>query len=1002
MSTRTLFSSFLCAVFLLSLPSLSRPGPLDQTTLTDTVYVDDFERADGPLGADWNEDGILVISSGEVDDTDASNVVDDLAVYVPHTDPIGVSLVWGNSATPEGIDKAGLAFMLSGPDTLANGYMIFKNLGTNQYALRLVVNGAQSTRIANGTSDRLYPSAGDTFQVRLRSDAQGHHFDVFYNHELDATLTDPDKTYGNEPVLYSGLLMGGGANNNVEEFRFVKFDDDVTPPSAITDLTATVRSDTSIALRWTATGDDGNSGRAKSYEVRHHSETITEANWDDAVRVVGEPFPQVSGATDSMVVYDLTPDTQYYLAMKVSDGFPTANFSGLSNVVTARTIDTIAPTTIEDLHVVQVEGLHVTLGWTAPGDSDTLGTATQYDVRYSLNPITHGNFAAATQARGEPVPLPYGTYQEFTLPELAPGTHYYFAMKTADDSGNWSSMSNVVDATTQSGTMTRALDDFERAALGPWWTADPELELAGGELVNLSGEDRWDFVAIFNPSPNLEEASYVWSESVDPEGTRNAGLVLMMDAPDPDADGYLIFRHDVLDRIALWSVVGGVPTAQLQTSNATLPDPMGGDEIRIVIIQDESGNHFDFYVNGTFDNRVSDPSKLHGTQGDWYCGLMMHGDRNNNIEGFAAAGPTTQIPPSPFFLLEPFDGDTVEVANPRLDWMDALELNPGDIVYYSLFASLSQVYDPESTFVVDSLTVSEYTLPPASILDLYRKSANAALSRSLMASDVPLTFARRFPRPVSGASLLPDDVEIFWKVSAYDNTGQDTTWSINTDWSFFVSIPDAPNPFSLHAPADGDTVKTQNLVVTFVWHAATDPDPLDTLLTYNLIYQRTGDTAVTVPDLADTTFTTAPLIDESTYTWHVTAVDGKGLTRDSDTWIFYTRIPTGIEEQEPESPVLPKVFALSQNYPNPFNPRTMITFDVPEKEKDGVKVDLEIFSLRGLKVRTLLREELLMPGTHTITWDGRDEQASPVGSGIYIYRITAGEFTSSRKMLLTK
>lgn len=981
-------------------------------SMTDTVYVDDFERPDGPLGADWMADSLLVIKSGEVDNTDTISWFDDLGVYLPHTDPLGIALVWGDSAVAEGIDDAGLALMLSGPDTLANGYCLFKNESTNVYALRTIENGVMTNLVTNGSTDRFYPGAGDTFQIRIRSDESGHHFDVFYNHEYDATLTDPDKLFGNEPVLYSGLLMGGGFNNNVEEFIFVKFDDDSVAPAAITDLAASVRSDTSIAFTWTATGDDSTTGRAKSYELRYLFEPISEINWDMAVRIPGEPAPAPSGSADSLLLTSLQPDTLYYFAMKVSDGFPSANFSELSNVVSARTLDLTPPAAITDLQVVDVNRNRVKLGWHAPGDSDTLGIATQYDVRYSEEPITPSNFLQATQALGEPDPLPYDTYQEFIVPNLAFDVHYYFAMRTKDEANNWSRISNVVDTTTTSGPTTIALDDFERTVLGPWWTADPELGIADGELVNLSGEDRWDFTAIFNPSPNLEEVSYVWSESVDPEGTRKAGFVLMMDAADPDTNGYLLFRHDILDQISLWNVLDGVPLIQISSVPANLPDPMGGDEMKVIISQDESGNHFDFYLNGEFDNRVSDPDKTYGTNGDWYCGLMIHGQQNNNIEEFSASGPTAQIPPSPFFLLSPFDGDTVEVSDPLLDWMDALDFNPLDTIYYALYFGLSPVFNPDSTVVIDSLTVSEYQVPAASLLDLYRMGSRA----SLRPQPMPGELAKKGPKKVidkktdaarTGGSpkspgILPDDVQIFWKVSSFDNTGLDTTWSINTDWSFFVSIPDAPDPFDLISPADGDTLKVEPLEAVLIWHAATDPDPLDTLIMYDLTYRKAGGDSITVEDLVDTTFTTPPLDDNSTYTWSVTAKDSKGLTRDTETWTFYTKIPSGIDNPDERGGDLPKVFALSQNYPNPFNPMTTIVFDIPKKAQGGVKVTLEIFSLRGLKVKTLVNNKLMEPGRHVIQWNGRDDRGNRVGSGIYIYKIEAGSFNSYRKMVMLK
>lgn len=85
----------------------------------------------------------------------------------------------------------------------------------------------------------------------------------------------------------------------------------------------------------------------------------------------------------------------------------------------------------------------VTLTWTAPGDDGTIGLAARYDVRYSLSPITAANFAQAIVAPGPPDPGAAGTLQTFTIGGLQSGATYYFAVKSVDDAGNWSAISNV-------------------------------------------------------------------------------------------------------------------------------------------------------------------------------------------------------------------------------------------------------------------------------------------------------------------------------------------------------------------------------------------------------------------------------------------------------------------------------------------------------------------------------------------------------------------------------
>ena len=85
----------------------------------------------------------------------------------------------------------------------------------------------------------------------------------------------------------------------------------------------------------------------------------------------------------------------------------------------------------------------VTVSWTAPGDDATFGTAAQYELRYSDAPINSSNFTQAEMVSGMPLPRAAGTRQSVVVRGLTPGVVYYFAMRTVDDMGNWSGISNV-------------------------------------------------------------------------------------------------------------------------------------------------------------------------------------------------------------------------------------------------------------------------------------------------------------------------------------------------------------------------------------------------------------------------------------------------------------------------------------------------------------------------------------------------------------------------------
>ena len=90
-------------------------------------------------------------------------------------------------------------------------------------------------------------------------------------------------------------------------------------------------------------------------------------------------------------------------------------------------------------------------------------------------------------------------------------------------------------------------------------------------------------------------------------------------------------------------------------------------------------------------------------------------------------------------------------------------------------------------------------------------------------------------------------------------------------------------------------------------------------------------------------------------------------------------------------------YNLSQNYPNPFNPETNIQFDLPRNEQ----VNLVIYNTRGQQVRTLANETY-EAGSHTVTWDGRDDAGNQVASGAYFYRFTTNNHLEVKKMSLLR
>jgi flagellar hook assembly protein FlgD len=93
-----------------------------------------------------------------------------------------------------------------------------------------------------------------------------------------------------------------------------------------------------------------------------------------------------------------------------------------------------------------------------------------------------------------------------------------------------------------------------------------------------------------------------------------------------------------------------------------------------------------------------------------------------------------------------------------------------------------------------------------------------------------------------------------------------------------------------------------------------------------------------------------------------------------------------------EEVVLPSDYILYQNYPNPFNPTTTFRYSIPQTSKVVIKV----YDILGNEVATLMDEEKSV-GTYELTWN-----AASLSNGIYFYQLKAGDYVSTKKMILLK
>lgn len=103
--------------------------------------------------------------------------------------------------------------------------------------------------------------------------------------------------------------------------------------------------------------------------------------------------------------------------------------------------------------------------------------------------------------------------------------------------------------------------------------------------------------------------------------------------------------------------------------------------------------------------------------------------------------------------------------------------------------------------------------------------------------------------------------------------------------------------------------------------------------------------------------------------------------------------PTGVRSEFE----MPSSFELHQNYPNPFNPSTTIRFSLPRP----THISLKVYDALGRDVATLV-DEIRNEGVYNTEWNGRTDDGFRAASGLYFYRIVAGSFVQTKKMILLK
>ena len=269
---------------------------------------------------------------------------------------------------------------------------------------------------------------------------------------------------------------------------------DTLAPARISDLSVARIGSTWVRLVWRAPGDDGDEGRATSYDLRYARPDTT--RWESMTPCVDLPEPGAPDSLASFDVVDLMKKSIYRFIIRAMDD--AGNWSPNSNTLFVRTTgssdcgpDTIPPAKISYLRVLDAGPASATIRWWTPGDDGDAGTATAYDIRYAVQPYEGDFWEVAHTVADPPTPLEANSMQIFTIRGLEPNQTYSVGIKAVDEVGNWSEPSSLASVTTRAAGDLHWWDGFAASPEGKGLDDDVRclvvhdgLLIAGGDFLN--------------------------------------------------------------------------------------------------------------------------------------------------------------------------------------------------------------------------------------------------------------------------------------------------------------------------------------------------------------------------------------------------------------------------------------------------------------------------------------------------------------------------------------